>query len=250
MARPEKPVSPENGPLPEFALALRELRQRAGGTSYRELSRRSYYSASVLSEAAAGNRLPAWDVTKAYVEACGGDTQQWQSRWEAARNDSARPWSVADWQKINTRRAKNLVDNSRMAVDSAHATWRSARDSVVPERPNPRTVGTIPQLVDSMNRLHIWHGKPSLRGLAKKTNAFAASTLSDALRDRNRMPSFKLVAAFAEACGEPPDLVEQWRDAWRRVALANRDTHEPYHAEAAPYPGSSANSSSDTANQL
>jgi hypothetical protein len=70
-----------------------------------------------------------------------------------------------------------------------------------------------------MNRLHIWYGKPSLRKLAARNHSFAVSTLSDALRDRSRLPSFKLVVDFAQACGEPPDLVEQWRNAWRRVAL-------------------------------
>jgi transcriptional regulator with XRE-family HTH domain len=220
MARPENPVSRGNGPLSEFALALRKLRQQAGGISYRELSRRSYCSASALSEAASANRLPTWGVTKAYVEACGGDIREWRNRWEAAKNANAQPWSVADWQKINVRRARNLAENKRMAVDSRHATWQSAGDSAVPQRPNPQAINTIPHLVDSMNRLHIWHGKPSLRTLAKKSSTFAASTLSDALRNRNRMPSFKLVVAFAEACGESPDLVEQWRDAWRRVALA------------------------------
>jgi transcriptional regulator with XRE-family HTH domain len=208
--------------VPEFALALRELRHRAGGISYRELSKRSHCSASALSEAAAGNRLPTWEVTRAYTEACGGDTEEWRNRWEAARKANARPWSVADWQKVNIRRAKHLAGGKRMAVDSLNATWQSATDSAIPERPNPQMIKTISQLVDSMNWLHVWHGKPSLRVLAKRSNAFAASTLSDALRSRNRMPSFTLVAAFAEACGESPELVEQWRNAWRRVALASQ----------------------------
>jgi transcriptional regulator with XRE-family HTH domain len=214
MARPEKPVSPGNGPLSAFALGLRDLRRRAGGISYRQLSERANFSQSALSEAAAGNRLPTWEVAKAYVEACGGDTQEWRKKWEDARN----PWCARDWQELYVRRTKEL--DKRLALDPQHTTWRATKDSIIPEKPDPRNINTVPQLVDSMNRLHIWYGKPSLRKLAARNHSFAVSTLSDALRDRDRLPSFKLVTAFAQACGEPSDLVEQWRNAWRRVALA------------------------------
>ncbi|MEU2339503.1 protein kinase [Streptomyces sp. NPDC013172] len=81
MGRRETPV-PE-GPLRDFAQALRELRTRAPGTpTYRELAHRARYSPSALSDAASGRRLPSWDVTAAYVAACGGDVEQWRARWE------------------------------------------------------------------------------------------------------------------------------------------------------------------------
>ena len=84
MGRREAPVP--DGPLREFALGLRELRVGAPGSpTYRELSRRAHYTASVLSVAAAGNRLPSWDVTSAFVTACGGDVEEWRERWTALR---------------------------------------------------------------------------------------------------------------------------------------------------------------------
>ncbi|WP_433179625.1 helix-turn-helix domain-containing protein [Actinoallomurus sp. CA-150999] len=80
MGRREAPVP--DGPLKEFALALRALRVNApGAPTYRQLADEAHYSASVLSVAAAGRRLPSLDVTLAFVRACGGDTDEWRERW-------------------------------------------------------------------------------------------------------------------------------------------------------------------------
>lgn len=57
------------------------VRRRAGSPSYRQLARRAHYSATALSEAAAGERLPSLAVTLAYVAACGGDRREWENRW-------------------------------------------------------------------------------------------------------------------------------------------------------------------------
>ncbi|QUH03946.1 helix-turn-helix domain-containing protein [Saccharopolyspora erythraea] len=93
MPRPERPL--DNGPLAEFAAELRLLREKAGSPRYRELAQWTHYSVTTLSEAAGGKRLPTLAVTLAYVQACGGDRQEWEQRWQevtaalAARNDSA-----------------------------------------------------------------------------------------------------------------------------------------------------------------
>lgn len=81
MARPERPLHPSTGPLAAFAAGLRELRRRAGSPPYRVLAARAYYSATTLSAAAAGNRLPTLAVTLAYAGACDGDEQEWARRW-------------------------------------------------------------------------------------------------------------------------------------------------------------------------
>lgn len=225
VARPEKPISRDHGPLSEFALGLRELRQQAGGISYRELSRRTHFSASVLSEAASGNRLPSLQVTKAFVEACQGDTDAWEKRWNDTQKSNSLPRSVADWQRIYIERARHLSQDSRLTVDPHSTTLKATGDSVLPERPNPQAISTTAQLVEAMNRLHIWYGKPALRKLASKRGAFAASTLSEALRHGERLPSYRLVVAFAEACGESSDLIEEWKNAWRRIVFGERDSH-------------------------
>jgi WD40 repeat protein len=89
MGRPERPVDPTAGPLQRFAWDLRQLRQRAGGVSYRQLARRANYSATALSAAAAGEQLPSRAVTLAYVEACGGNRKEWATRWTAVAEELA-----------------------------------------------------------------------------------------------------------------------------------------------------------------
>lgn len=83
MGRPEKPLAQDAGPATAFALELRRLRAAAGSPSYRELARRAMFSASVLSDAAAGYRLPTLQVALAFAEACGGDRAAWERRWRA-----------------------------------------------------------------------------------------------------------------------------------------------------------------------
>ncbi|GIE94056.1 helix-turn-helix domain-containing protein [Paractinoplanes rishiriensis] len=80
MPRTEKPVTTDVVELGAFAIELRQLRARAG-LSYQELGNRTGRNASVLSRAAAGNTPPTWEVTRQFVDACGGDLDEWQRRW-------------------------------------------------------------------------------------------------------------------------------------------------------------------------
>ncbi|MGH8931953.1 MAG: hypothetical protein ACRDZO_15360 [Egibacteraceae bacterium] len=87
MGRPERLINPEDGPVQRFAVQLRELRQATGRPSYRQLAKRAHYSVTALSEAAGGERLPTLAVTLAYVEACGGDQDEWRARWQAVAEE-------------------------------------------------------------------------------------------------------------------------------------------------------------------
>ncbi|WP_328415287.1 helix-turn-helix domain-containing protein [Micromonospora sp. NBC_00389] len=89
MGRRETPLDPKAGPVHRLAWQLRQLRERAGSPSYRVLARRAHYSASTLADAAKGDRLPSLEVTLAYVEACGGDADEWRARWSAIANAMA-----------------------------------------------------------------------------------------------------------------------------------------------------------------
>ncbi len=81
MPRGERPLDDGDSPLLSFAADLRQLRTDAGKPSYRELARIAHFSASTLSDAAGGRKLPGLDVTLAYVRACGGDGEHWEQRW-------------------------------------------------------------------------------------------------------------------------------------------------------------------------
>src|SRR4051794_5166889 len=82
MARRERPLDPAAGPLESFAHDLRALRMSAGEPTYRQLAQLAGYSASTLSEAASGVRLPTLSVALAFVGACGGDAEEWEHRWK------------------------------------------------------------------------------------------------------------------------------------------------------------------------
>ncbi|QIS07976.1 hypothetical protein [Nocardia arthritidis] len=88
MPRTEQPIEGE-GALAQFAIDLRQLRKKAGSPPYRQLAREALFSASALADAASGRKLPSLAVTLAYVRACGGDTERWESRWHELAAESA-----------------------------------------------------------------------------------------------------------------------------------------------------------------
>lgn len=76
-----------------FAGELRCLRAAAGNPSFRTMAAKSgTVSHTTLHEAAKGIRFPSWPTTKAFVEVCGGDADEWRARWSAALGtDEAEP---------------------------------------------------------------------------------------------------------------------------------------------------------------
>jgi hypothetical protein len=71
MARPEKAITSE-GPVADLAIALRELRKRAGNPPYKCLAELASYSRAHLSDAARGNTCPAWEVVEAFARGMRG----------------------------------------------------------------------------------------------------------------------------------------------------------------------------------
>jgi helix-turn-helix protein len=88
MGRRQQPLTGE-GPLVEFAAALRQLRAESGLT-LRQLGKRSGYSPSTLSNAEGTQRCPSWLVVEAFVQSCGGNPADWRPRWEALTRVTAR----------------------------------------------------------------------------------------------------------------------------------------------------------------
>ncbi|GAB2617548.1 hypothetical protein GCM10027168_57400 [Streptomyces capparidis] len=91
-------MDPAAGPVPRFALELRELRRKAGGPTYRTMAEKAGYSVTALSQAAAGQHFPTLPLTLAYVRACGADPQEWEQRWLRTFEEIARsrPDDAAD----------------------------------------------------------------------------------------------------------------------------------------------------------
>ncbi|MDX3575703.1 helix-turn-helix domain-containing protein [Streptomyces sp. FL07-04A] len=89
MGRPERPLDPSAGPVQRLAHELRELRRAAGGLSYRAMAEAAGFSATTLSQAAAGERLPSLAVVRGYAGACGADAGEWEARWKEAEAEAA-----------------------------------------------------------------------------------------------------------------------------------------------------------------
>lgn len=70
--------------MQRLAHELRDLRRAAGSPSYRAMAEGAGFSATTLSQAAAGERLPSLAVVRGYVQACGGDPGEWEPRWKEA----------------------------------------------------------------------------------------------------------------------------------------------------------------------
>ncbi|MFD4668817.1 helix-turn-helix domain-containing protein [Lentzea sp. NPDC058450] len=83
MPRSERELVRDGSALVEFAADLRLLRTKAATPSYRDMGRVAHYSATTLSEAANGRKLPSLAVTLAFVRACDGDEAEWEERWHA-----------------------------------------------------------------------------------------------------------------------------------------------------------------------
>ena len=143
MPRGERPLGGEDSGLVQFAADLRRLRDRAGKPSYRELAREAHYSATTLSDAAGGRRLPTLAVVVAYVRACDGDVVEWERRWRelvAERKDDggAAPYSglaalqIEDADRFFGRSALveeivgHLTQNRFLAVVGASGVGKSS----------------------------------------------------------------------------------------------------------------------------
>lgn len=94
MPRGERPLDAGDSALLRFARDLRLLREKAGSPTYRELSAETHYSQAVLSQAAAGRRLPSLQVALAYVSACGGAADEWEQRWREVAAEMEPPEPV------------------------------------------------------------------------------------------------------------------------------------------------------------
>jgi transcriptional regulator with XRE-family HTH domain len=170
MPRPERPIDPAEGPVPVFAAELRALRA-ASGLTYRNLADLAHFSKATLSSAAAGYRLPTWEVTRAYVSACGADPEDWRDRWQTAAAplppavpvaaDHAQPLQPADEPAGPVRRrwvARTILVMAAAAVLIVAAigvTWfegiakTAARSPARAAAPLPRLPGSRTPVADN-----------------------------------------------------------------------------------------------------
>ena len=133
MARRPRPVNPDEGPVQAFAFDLRALRESAGNPTYRALARTAGYSATTLGDAAGGAQLPTLEVTAAYVGACGGDVEAWQTRWQEVSRELAREQKVAVEAEVAAEEApQETVEEPapRHGRRRSYAIWTGAAAAI------------------------------------------------------------------------------------------------------------------------
>ncbi|MFD9130519.1 helix-turn-helix domain-containing protein, partial [Kitasatospora sp. NPDC059571] len=147
MARKPRPIDPTDGPIPAFAFDLRKVREQAGEPTYRALATLAGFSATTLSDAAGGVRLPSLEVTLAYVGACGGDVTAWELRWRELDRELSAPAAAADPDRdpdASLAAAPDAAAPGAQAGRGALAT--AAPPAAVPDvtAPAPDTVSSGP----------------------------------------------------------------------------------------------------------
>jgi transcriptional regulator with XRE-family HTH domain len=201
MGRPENTISMD-GPVADFARQLRLLRRHAALT-LRQLAAKTGLSTATLSVAAAGRKLPTWDVTQAYVQACGADTDDWRARWKHAAWLSRR--AVAP----------------RLATAPRRENGAAGLGGPVPL---PVTAGTSGEFMRCLLQVKIWAGDPPVRVLSRRAG-LPPSTMQDFLHRERRLPPVKTVCAFLAACGVDDATIAEWVFTWRRLKFTEAELH-------------------------
>lgn len=125
--RPQRPLDPGADPIQRFAYDLRQI--RPPGLTYRKMAERVHYSAQTLSAAVNGRQLPSQEVTRAFVQACGGDTTQWEQRWLDTQAQLQGSGTVAD---TGTPLHKNADETSSPTQAPQPVTQPTATQSAEP----------------------------------------------------------------------------------------------------------------------
>lgn len=223
MGRPQKQVESFTSPAGQLAVGLRAVRRSAGNPPYRVMARESGYAASTLSKAAAGDRLPTWEVCSAFVESCGGDITEWKDRWNQAQERSGL--------------IREIRHDGGPTRGGRHA--RPVRAPRGTPAPNPRRAADAAGFVGQLRLLKSWadltltqvvansvpEPEPTKAPGARRTSLGSAflptlskSTVSDALRG-DKLPRLKFVEHFVRACGGIEADVQAWTNAWKAIRI-------------------------------
>ncbi|MFC9748734.1 helix-turn-helix domain-containing protein [Streptomyces niveus] len=173
----------------ELALWLRSQRQRSGMT-YAQLAAQTGFSASSLSRAASGERLPSSTVVEAFAQGCGGDPRKAAALWRRAR----------------------------------YTAYKKAADDEGTVAMLPDYIRNFAQLHAAALELYRRAGSPPLRQLEAtgvgRYGGLPRSSVSRLLRGQ-AIPSKDLLIAFVRACSVT-DGVETgvWEGAWERANQA------------------------------
>jgi transcriptional regulator with XRE-family HTH domain len=246
VGRPEKPIDPDAGPAAGFALRLRTARAAAGNPPYREMAARVHYSAPALSTAASARKFPSWELTRAYLRACGITDSvvlaEWRDRWaetraaaglagnatnalppaaDGDRTPAVDPIRTLEWPAVKTARRRVPL----RVTQTKPPTFRS---SAINELVLSNTMADYVRALDQLRQ----ERRLSIREISDRSRAagplpLARSTIGDVLNGKRRNLNPDFVFAYLRACGLDPDQIETWTrtyheidDTQRRVTAA------------------------------
>ncbi|MFI0242506.1 helix-turn-helix domain-containing protein [Streptomyces sp. NPDC016845] len=127
MPRRATPLSPEDGPHAQFALALRQLRDNAGfdAKTIHAIAAENNMPRSTLHAALRGERIPTVPVLAALVRAWGGDETEWMRRRTQVEDEIERLRLMDGRKQAHERRAGwfelrsvKTIRHRRKSVDS------------------------------------------------------------------------------------------------------------------------------------
>jgi len=231
MARPPKPVVTSVPQLTRLCTDLRQLKLAGGNLTFRQLGEKANYSASRLSEAASGRMLPTWEVTSAFVLACGGAPEDWRERWDAA----AAAVKVAQAETLTPSRA--VESRQRVVAVEGQVIVPKMRQTVTVTRLDPLETHRVdsPALFNADLRERISNANRSLRAVAQKSG-YATSTVSSALSGQT-LPRWDLVSSLLGALRMPSDEQAEWRTRWTRLAADEVENRKTVIAHDSSYLG-------------
>jgi transcriptional regulator with XRE-family HTH domain len=184
-----------------FVLDLRALMEPTGMT-FERLAERCNRSASTLSVAVNGVKLPPWATVAEFVRGCGGDLEYWKRRYRqvAGSEVPVAPVSLDAYRSTGT------------------VTAAPTGSLLVRKLPPPPADATSEQFVEWMNKVKLrTRGTMSVRRFAKLA-AMKPTTLHNLL-NRRTLPSWEQVEAILCACliTDPADL-GICHEAWLAIA--------------------------------
>jgi len=190
-------ASVPSNPLANLAGALRALRGRSGNPPYRKMAQRVHLSHTTLSRAAAGKNLPTWEVTEAYIRACGEDPSAFIHLWKEA---------AAEIKPSPHERSISRIQPTAAVID-------------------PMNTGSVEEFLYMLREVRAAHGYPSYREISKRSGR-PVSTIADVFNaNRRKMPNLLVTEAILKALGEG-DALQRWRMAWRKLSAPVDRTHE------------------------
>ncbi len=149
------------------------------------------------------------------------------------------------WDALHQRASDAEEDVRRVtaelataAVGEKKARWGTSSDrggrmsaTAIPDvqgydcKPDPLSVATETEFLESLRRYREWAGNPSYRDMAERvTDGPSYGTLANVLRHEHLPRKLKTLEAFVRGLGGGDEDVRAWATAWRRlVAPAGND---------------------------